>query len=143
SCVVRRLRFSGPKTSIICSPMTSLKTSIKTITYLSDTGCLEIQGGSLAAKNLAEAFEHYNEWHPHSALGYRSPREYLRTLLVQGARSVLIGAEKRTDSFSRWVCTLVERRGYWRAVVAIAAKNARLCWASLHYGDDFRLYSAS
>lgn len=68
---------------------------------------------------------------------------YLRTLLVQGARSVLIGAEKRTDSFSRWVCMLVERRGYWRAVVAIAAKNARLCWASLHYGDDFRLYSAS
>ncbi|ENT4367758.1 hypothetical protein ACFNF2_004878 [Salmonella enterica] len=67
----------------------------------------------------------------------------LRTLLVQGARSVLIGAEKRTDSFSRWVCSLVERRGYWRAVVAIAAKNARLCWASLHYGDDFRLYSAS
>ena len=68
---------------------------------------------------------------------------YLRTLLVQGARSVLIGAEKRTDSFSRWVCMLVERRGYWRAVVAIAAKNARLCWASLHYGDDFRLYSVN
>ncbi|MGT0642763.1 hypothetical protein, partial [Shigella sonnei] len=39
--------FSGPKTSIICTPMTSLKTSIKTITYLSDTGCLEIQGASL------------------------------------------------------------------------------------------------
>ncbi|MGT0704833.1 integrase core domain-containing protein, partial [Shigella flexneri] len=38
--------------------------------------------GLTAAKNLAEAFEHYlaeafehyNEWHPHSALGYRSPR---------------------------------------------------------------------
>ncbi|SRJ01562.1 Integrase/recombinase [Shigella sonnei] len=29
--------------------MTSLKTSIKTITYLSDTGCLEIQGASLPA----------------------------------------------------------------------------------------------
>ncbi|MCD9216483.1 hypothetical protein, partial [Escherichia coli] len=41
------LRFSGPKTSIICSPMTSLKTSIKIITYLSDIGCLEIQGASL------------------------------------------------------------------------------------------------
>ncbi|MED8576774.1 helix-turn-helix domain-containing protein, partial [Escherichia coli] len=40
----------GPKTSIICSPMTSLKTSIKTITYLSDIGCLEIQGASLASK---------------------------------------------------------------------------------------------
>ncbi|MFU1581778.1 hypothetical protein ACM2U8_10885, partial [Escherichia coli] len=41
----------GPKTSIICSPMTSLKTSIKTITYLSDIGCLEIQGASLLAYN--------------------------------------------------------------------------------------------
>ncbi|MCH4667435.1 IS3 family transposase, partial [Escherichia coli] len=29
-----------------------------------------------AVKNLAEAFEHYNENHPHSALSYRSPREY-------------------------------------------------------------------
>lgn len=30
--------------------MTSLKTSIKTITYLSDIGCLEIQGASLDNK---------------------------------------------------------------------------------------------
>ncbi|ETT04760.1 integrase core domain protein [Providencia alcalifaciens PAL-2] len=29
--------------------------------------------GLTAVKNLAAAFEHYNEWHPHSALGYRSP----------------------------------------------------------------------
>ncbi|MEF6206552.1 hypothetical protein U9Y26_23165, partial [Escherichia coli] len=50
-----RLRFSGPKTSIICSPMTSLKTSIKTITYLSDIGCLEIQGASLVTINAVAA----------------------------------------------------------------------------------------
>ncbi|STJ04989.1 rhsA element core protein RshA [Escherichia coli] len=31
--------------------MTSLKTSIKTITYLSDIGCLEIQGASLLILN--------------------------------------------------------------------------------------------
>ncbi|MCY6717601.1 hypothetical protein OYA84_24340, partial [Escherichia coli] len=42
----------GPKTSIICSPMTSLKTSIKTITYLSDIGCLEIQGASLLTASI-------------------------------------------------------------------------------------------
>ncbi len=37
--------------------MTSLKTSIKTITYLSDTGCLEIQGASLASsKQSANSF---------------------------------------------------------------------------------------
>ncbi|HGU8749462.1 TPA: IS3-like element IS2 family transposase, partial [Escherichia coli] len=40
--------------------------------------------GLTAAKNLAEAFEHYNEWHPHSALGYRSPREYLRQRACNG-----------------------------------------------------------
>ncbi|WP_411511163.1 hypothetical protein [Escherichia coli] len=28
--------------------------------------------------------EHYNEWHPHSALGYRSPREYLRQQASNG-----------------------------------------------------------
>lgn len=43
--------------------MTSLKTSIKTITYLSDTGCLEIQGASLLyldsfkSKNNCKSFE--------------------------------------------------------------------------------------
>ncbi|EFW51240.1 hypothetical protein C5K15_18040 [Shigella dysenteriae] len=39
--------------------MTSLKTSIKTITYLSDTGCLEIQGASLTHINhLANINDH-------------------------------------------------------------------------------------
>ncbi|MGT3882769.1 hypothetical protein ACVTME_22685, partial [Escherichia coli] len=40
--------------SIICSPMTSLKTSIKTITYLSDIGCLEIQGASLRIHRITK-----------------------------------------------------------------------------------------
>ncbi|OAF28615.1 nitrite extrusion protein 2 domain protein [Escherichia coli] len=37
--------------------MTSLKTSIKTITYLSDTGCLEIQGASLLCNNTLWFFD--------------------------------------------------------------------------------------
>ncbi|HGJ5067370.1 TPA: integrase core domain-containing protein, partial [Salmonella enterica subsp. enterica serovar Muenchen] len=40
--------------------------------------------GLTAVKNLAEAFEQYNEWHPHNALGYRSPREYLRRRTSNG-----------------------------------------------------------
>ncbi|RKJ85679.1 hypothetical protein D6R50_21025 [Aeromonas veronii] len=48
-------------------------------------------------------------------------------------------ADKRTDYFRRWVTELINRRGYWRAAIANAAKNARLCWTSLHYGEDFRL----
>lgn len=63
---------------------------------------------------------------------------YLRSLLVMGARSVLAGLGDKQDSFSRWARNLVERRGYWKAVVAIAAKNARLAWAVLHYGEDFK-----
>lgn len=64
---------------------------------------------------------------------------YLRSLLVMGARAILSGLGDKQDGFSRWARNLQERRGYWKAVVAIAAKNARLAWAVLHYGEDFRL----
>ncbi len=37
----------------------------------------------MALINLAVAFSHYNEHHPHSALGYRSPREFIRRELSQ------------------------------------------------------------
>ncbi|EHW7738391.1 IS110 family transposase (plasmid) [Escherichia coli] len=63
---------------------------------------------------------------------------YLRTLLVLGARSVLLGAAKNDDPVSRWALQLKEMRGYGRALVAIAAKNARMCWAMLHLRDEFR-----
>ena len=64
---------------------------------------------------------------------------YLRGLLLMGARSILAGLGDKQDRFSRWVRELQARRGYWKAAVAIAAKNARLVWAVLHYGEDFRL----
>ncbi len=64
---------------------------------------------------------------------------YLRSLLVMGARAVLASLGDKQDGFSRWARTLEQRRGYWRAVVAIAAKNARVAWAVLKFGDDFRL----
>jgi transposase len=64
---------------------------------------------------------------------------YLRSLLVMGARSVLNAAKNKTDSISRWALALEQRRGYWKAVVAIAAKNARLAWAVLTKGEAFKL----
>lgn len=63
----------------------------------------------------------------------------MRSLLVLGARSILAALGDKQDRFSRWARDLVARRGYWKAAVAIAAKNARLAWAVLHYGEDFRL----
>jgi transposase len=68
---------------------------------------------------------------------------YLRSLLVMGARAILSGLGDKQDRFSRWARELQARRGYWRAVVAIAAKNARLAWAVLKYGEDFRLSSSA
>jgi transposase len=64
---------------------------------------------------------------------------YLRSLLILGARAVLAAAPKRSDSISRWALALHQRRGYWKAVVAIAAKNARLAWATLDRGERFKL----
>lgn len=37
-------------------------------------------GAATAASNLAIAFEHYNEKHPRSALKYRSPRAFRRSM---------------------------------------------------------------
>ncbi len=62
---------------------------------------------------------------------------YLRSLLVMGARAVLAGLGDKQDRYSRWARNLQSRRGYWKAVVAIAAKNARMAWAILRYGHDF------
>ncbi|MCX7258595.1 MAG: IS110 family transposase [Polaromonas sp.] len=64
---------------------------------------------------------------------------YMRSLLVLGARSVLNRAKEQTDSLSRWALALAERRGYWRAIVAIAAKNARMAWAMLARGERFAM----
>jgi transposase len=64
---------------------------------------------------------------------------YLRMLLVLGARSVLNAAATKSDATSRWAVQLAERVGYWKAVVAIAAKNARLCWAVLQRGESFKM----
>lgn len=68
---------------------------------------------------------------------------YLRSLLVLGARSVLALAMRKDnpkqDPVSRWARNLAERRGYWRAIVAIAAKNARMCWAVLKHGEGFKM----
>ena len=64
---------------------------------------------------------------------------YLRTLLVLGARALLASAVGKTDPVSRWALQLRERRGYGRALVAIAAKNARMCWAALHLQEEFKV----
>jgi transposase len=63
---------------------------------------------------------------------------YLRTLLIHGARSVLQLTSKRTDAKSRWAEQLKQRRGNNIAAVALAAKHARIIWAMLARGQEYR-----
>ena len=55
--------------------------------------------------------------------------DYLRTLLIQGAKSAVMSAQKRDDPISKWLQNLVARVGWQKACVAMANKNARILWA--------------
>ena len=63
---------------------------------------------------------------------------YLRTLLIHGARAVMRHLARRTDATSRWVTALHARRGFNKAVVALAAKQARILWALLATGRTYQ-----
>ena len=80
-------------------------------------------------------------------LGYitKAGDGYLRTLLILGARSVLASAhaKHKTDRLSRWAVSVQDRRGYGKALVAVAAKNARMAWAMLARGEAFRPVAAA
>ena len=62
---------------------------------------------------------------------------YLRTLLIQGAKSAVMTAHRRQDRISQWVAALRERSGWQKAVVALANKNARILWAVMTKGEAF------
>ncbi|HEV8256071.1 MAG TPA: IS110 family transposase [Casimicrobiaceae bacterium] len=66
---------------------------------------------------------------------------YLRMLLIQGARSALQAALRRTpakrDRLSAWIVQLAQRVGYHKTLVAIANKHARVIWALLARGETF------
>ncbi len=48
---------------------------------------------------------------------------------------------EKSDPASKWVNELRVRRGYNRAAVAVANKNARAIWALLHHGGEYRANS--
>ena len=64
--------------------------------------------------------------------------KHIRTCLIHGARAVIANCKNKTDRTSLWVKDLVERRGFKRATVALAAKNARLIWALLQSGKEYQ-----
>jgi transposase len=63
---------------------------------------------------------------------------YLRTLLIQGARSMINAARRRKGALDGWLGGLLKRRNANVAAVALANKNARIVWALLAHERDFR-----
>jgi putative transposase len=83
--IARRTReFAGdiglkPLTTPVCSPQSNGMAESFVRTMKRDyIAFMPKPDAPTAMQNLAGAFEHYNEHHPHSALNYRSPREFRR-----------------------------------------------------------------
>ncbi len=63
---------------------------------------------------------------------------YLRTLLIHGARAVLLRLKCRADHTEGWLARLVQRRNPNIAAVALANKNARIVWALLAHDRNYQ-----
>ncbi|KIF82067.1 IS110 family RNA-guided transposase [Noviherbaspirillum autotrophicum] len=66
---------------------------------------------------------------------------YLRNLLIQGARSTLQSALRadpaKANRLQRWISALYGRKGYFKTVIAIANKHARMLWAMLARDENY------
>lgn len=62
---------------------------------------------------------------------------YLRKLVIQGARTWVKVASTKTDRLSRWVERIHKEKGFNKAAVALANKNARIMWALLASRADY------
>jgi transposase len=72
---------------------------------------------------------------------------YLRTLFIHGARSVVKNVKRNAkgssseDSLTRrkkWILEKEQTRGYNKACVALANKNARIAWSLMKSGEEYK-----
>jgi transposase len=63
---------------------------------------------------------------------------YLRTLLIHGARSAIVAAQRKAVNTNVWLAGLLGRRHPNVAAVALANKNVRTVWALLAHGREFQ-----
>jgi transposase len=71
-------------------------------------------------------------------LGWKLGDAYLRTLLIHGARSAILAAQRKTQNTNVWLANLLTRRHPNIAAVALANKNVRTVWAMLAHGREFK-----
>ncbi|PWK76677.1 transposase IS116/IS110/IS902 family protein [Aminobacter sp. AP02] len=67
----------------------------------------------------------------------RRANHYLRRQMIHGAHAVISRLAKHGDRRSVWLKAIVERRGFNRALVALANKTARIAWALLTRKESY------
>ena len=68
--------------------------------------------------------------------------KYLRKMLIQGARASMPVLRKSDTRLGAWLRALLARSHPNTAVVALAAKMARIVWALLHHGRNYEAVAA-
>ena len=68
----------------------------------------------------------------------KSGNRYLRKILVHGARAVVLRSKRDRIAMGSWMTSLEMRvpRNVW--IVAMANKLARIAWAVLSSGQDYK-----
>ena len=67
----------------------------------------------------------------------KSGNEYLRRMMLHGARSVVMQMERKPSALGEWLTSLSARRHRNVTVVALANKMARIAWAILSKGTHY------
>lgn len=67
----------------------------------------------------------------------RRANHYLRRQMIHGARAVMSRLAKHNDRRSQWLKDLTARRGFNRALVALANKTARIAWVLLARNEKY------
>lgn len=119
-------------------------TSSALFEYIGDGS--EFKNGRAVSASLGLVPRQYSSGGKQNLLGIsKRGNSYLRSLLVQGANAALRVNLGKNTSLSKWLDRLVLTRGRKKAIVALANKLARICWAILKNGgcyDESHLVAA-
>jgi transposase len=118
--------------------MTGIGPVIATILYASiDKGQEFSNGRHLAAWLGVVPKQHSTGDNPRLLGMSKRGNTYLRTQIINGARSALRHVGNKNDKVSQWCQQCLERMNFNKACVALANKMARMAWAMLHYEQDY------
>lgn len=58
-------------------------------------------------------------------------------MMLHGARAAICWSRGKDTPLARWINPMIERRGFNKAVVALANKNARIAWHMVAEGAHY------